>query len=121
MYTSKYRKVRIYQVVNVSEKSKKWAVTGERLRRAGVGYCPGQYPPALAKFTGIIKPAYEMLDPPSDYRGAGEDRGEGQGGEAEAEKAAKAEVEKEGRKRAPRASGREGGALERGAEQDRGG
>ena len=62
VYTSKYRKVRIYQVVNVSEKSKKWSADPEnRLCDApGSWYCPGQYPPALAKFTGIIKPAYEM-------------------------------------------------------------
>ena len=62
VYTSKYRKVRIYKVVNVSEKSKLWAADpANRLCDApGSWYCPGQYPPALAKFTGIIKPAYNM-------------------------------------------------------------
>ena len=62
VYTSKYRKVRIYKVVNVSEKSKRWlADPANRLCDApGSWYCPGQYPPALAKFTGIIKPAYTM-------------------------------------------------------------
>ena len=30
------------------------------VRRVGSWYCTGQYPPALAKFTGIIKPAYTM-------------------------------------------------------------
>jgi dolichyl-diphosphooligosaccharide--protein glycosyltransferase len=62
VYTSKYRKVRIYKVVNVSEKSKAWAADpANRLCDApGSWYCPGQYPPALAKFTGIIKPAYSM-------------------------------------------------------------
>ena len=62
VYTSKYRKVRIYKVVNVSEKSKRWlADPANRLCDApGSWYCPGQYPPALAKFTGIIKEAYQM-------------------------------------------------------------
>jgi len=62
VYTSRYRKVRIYKVVNVSDKSKRWAADpANRLCDApGSWYCPGQYPPALAKFTGIIKPAYTM-------------------------------------------------------------
>ena len=62
VYTSRYRKVRIYKVVNVSDKSKRWAADpANRLCDApGSWYCPGQYPPALAKFTGIIKPAYAM-------------------------------------------------------------
>ena len=62
VYTSRYRKVRIYKVVNVSEKSKRWAADpANRLCDApGSWYCPGQYPPALAKFTAIIKPTYTM-------------------------------------------------------------
>ena len=62
VYTSRYRKVRIYKVVNVSDKSKRWAADpANRVCDApGSWYCPGQYPPALAKFTGIIKPAYAM-------------------------------------------------------------
>jgi|TARA_B110000240_G_scaffold1087_1_gene1206 hypothetical protein len=62
VYTSKYRKVRIYKVVNVSDKSKQWAADpANRLCDApGSWYCPGQYPPALAKFSQIIKPAYNM-------------------------------------------------------------
>jgi dolichyl-diphosphooligosaccharide--protein glycosyltransferase len=98
VYTSKYRKVRIYQVVNVSEKSKKWAADPEnRLCDApGSWYCPGQYPPALAKFTGIIKPAYEM---PEFAKRRIEERekiaAKAKAEKAEmAEKAAKAEAEK---------------------------
>ena len=62
VYTSKFRKVRIYEVVNVSQKSRQWLADPEnRMCDApGSWYCPGQYPPALAKFTGIIKPAYRM-------------------------------------------------------------
>jgi dolichyl-diphosphooligosaccharide--protein glycosyltransferase len=73
VYTSRYRKVRIYKVVNVSEKSKRWAADpANRLCDApGSWYCPGQYPPALAKFTGIIKPAYTM---PAFHRKQQEER-----------------------------------------------
>ena len=62
VYTSKFRKVRIYEVVNVSMKSRNWLKDpANRMCDApGSWYCPGQYPPALAKFTGIIKPAYRM-------------------------------------------------------------
>ena len=62
VYTSKFRKVRIYEVVNVSMKSRNWLKDpANRMCDApGSWYCPGQYPPALAKVTGIIKPAYRM-------------------------------------------------------------
>ena len=62
MYTSRYNKVRIFKVVNVSSKSKKWVAdpANRDCDAPGSWYCPGQYPPALAKFTGIIKPAYTM-------------------------------------------------------------
>ena len=59
----------------------------------GSWYCPGQYPPALAKFTGIIKPAYEM---PEFAKRRIEER-EKIAAKAKAEKAemaAKAEAEK---------------------------
>ena len=44
MYASKYRKVRIYKVVNVSDKSKKWSADpANRLCDApGSWYCPGR-------------------------------------------------------------------------------
>ncbi|KAA0162208.1 hypothetical protein FNF28_04811 [Cafeteria roenbergensis] len=47
VFTSKYRKVRIYEVVNVSRKSKKWAANPENwlCDAPGSWYCPGQYPP----------------------------------------------------------------------------
>merc|ERR1719421_1996279 len=48
VFTSKYNKVRIYKVLKVSKKSKKWvADPANKLCDAGGWYCPGQYPPAL--------------------------------------------------------------------------
>ena len=63
VYTSKYRKVRIYEVVNVDEGSKAWvADPANRMcdNADGTGFCPGAYPPALKKFPSIIKPAYKV-------------------------------------------------------------
>ena len=63
VYTSKYRKVRIYEVVNVDEGSKAWvADPASRMcdNADGTGFCPGAYPPALKKFPSIIKPAYKV-------------------------------------------------------------
>ena len=50
VFMSEYGKVRIYEVVGVSKKSKNWAANhSNRLCDApGSWYCKGQYPPALA-------------------------------------------------------------------------
>jgi len=50
VYTSRFNKVRIYKVMRVSKKSKKWvADPANRVCDApGSWYCVGQYPPALA-------------------------------------------------------------------------
>jgi dolichyl-diphosphooligosaccharide---protein glycosyltransferase len=50
VYASKYGKVRIYQVLQVSKKSKDWAAnaTNRICDAPGSWYCNGQYPPALA-------------------------------------------------------------------------
>ena len=63
VYTSKYRKVRIYKVVDVDEESKAWiADPANRMcdNADGSGFCPGAYPPALRKYPSIIKPAYKI-------------------------------------------------------------
>ena len=51
-FTSKYGKVRIFKILNVSLKSKKWiADPANRVCDApGSWYCVGQYPPALRDF-----------------------------------------------------------------------
>jgi len=52
VYTSKYGKVRIYKVRQVSLKSKKW-IADQKNRMCdapGSWYCVGQYPPALKSF-----------------------------------------------------------------------
>ncbi|KAA0148644.1 hypothetical protein FNF31_07363 [Cafeteria roenbergensis] len=63
VFTSKYRKVRIYEVVNVSRKSKKWAANPENwlCDAPGSWYCPGQYPPALNKVLRKSK-AFKQLE-----------------------------------------------------------
>jgi dolichyl-diphosphooligosaccharide---protein glycosyltransferase len=63
VYSSKYRKVRIYKVVNVDEESKAWVANpANRMcdHEDGSGFCPGAYPPALKKYPSIIKTAYAV-------------------------------------------------------------
>jgi dolichyl-diphosphooligosaccharide--protein glycosyltransferase len=49
VYTSKYNKVRIYKVLHVSKKSRKWVANPENRKcdAPGSWYCVGNYPPAL--------------------------------------------------------------------------
>ena len=49
VYTSKYRKVRIYKVLDIDMESRAWlADPANKLCDApGSWYCPGQYPPAI--------------------------------------------------------------------------
>jgi dolichyl-diphosphooligosaccharide---protein glycosyltransferase len=51
VFFSKYGKVRIFQVLGVSKKSKQWAqnATNRICDAPGSWYCTGQYPPALQK------------------------------------------------------------------------
>jgi len=50
-FTSKYHKVRIFRVLKVSQKSKKWIADPENrvCDAPGSWYCSGQYPPALKR------------------------------------------------------------------------
>lgn len=48
VFTSKYGKMRIWKILKVSEKSKKWVINKRKNNcDAGGWYCPGDYPPAL--------------------------------------------------------------------------
>ena len=48
VYTSKYKMVRIWKVLDVDEESKRAAAAGENKKcDAGGWYCPGEYPEAL--------------------------------------------------------------------------
>jgi dolichyl-diphosphooligosaccharide--protein glycosyltransferase len=47
VYTSKYRKVRIYKILSVSKESKEWVINNRKCDAPGSWFCPGQYPPAL--------------------------------------------------------------------------
>jgi dolichyl-diphosphooligosaccharide--protein glycosyltransferase len=62
-FTSKYGKVRIFKIMNVSLKSKKWvADPANRVCDApGSWYCTGQYPPALASLIAKRK-AFRQLE-----------------------------------------------------------
>ena len=52
VYTSRYNKVRIYKVLKVSKKSRKWLADPKNRQcdAPGSWYCTGQYPPAWKKF-----------------------------------------------------------------------
>lgn len=60
VFTSKYRKVRIYKVVDVDMESRKWLEDPNNrvCDPPGSWQCPGRYPPALKKYPRLIKPAY---------------------------------------------------------------
>ena len=64
VYTSKYGKVRIYKVRNISKKSKAWVADPKnRLCDApGSWYCPGQYPPDLPERTAAAGSGHATLN-----------------------------------------------------------
>ena len=64
VFTSKYGKVRIFKIKNVSSKSKKWiADPANRICDApGSWYCTGQYPPALTKLIAKRKNFRQLED-----------------------------------------------------------
>ena len=63
VYSSKYGKVRIFQVMSVSQKSKKWVADPKNRKcdHPGSWYCVGQYPPALNKMFKTKK-AFKQLE-----------------------------------------------------------
>ena len=64
VFMSKFGKVRIYQVVGVSKKSKEWAAnsTNRICDAPGSWYCSGQYPPVLQKSLLAKSKAFEQLE-----------------------------------------------------------
>ena len=64
VFMSKYGKLRIYQVVGVSRKSKMWAADPENrvCDAPGSWYCAGNYPPALNKTLAKKKDFYQQGD-----------------------------------------------------------
>jgi dolichyl-diphosphooligosaccharide--protein glycosyltransferase len=48
VYRSKYGRVRIYKILNVSEESKEWVRNNVHCDVPGSWFCPGAYPPGLA-------------------------------------------------------------------------
>merc|ERR1712130_1051956 len=64
VFSSKFMKVRIYKVLKVSKKSKRWiADPKNRVCDApGSWYCNGQYPPALAKVLAKRKSFSQLED-----------------------------------------------------------
>jgi len=64
VFISKYHKVRIYEVVGVSKKSKNWAMnaTNRVCDAPGSWYCTGQYPPALNKVLAKARSFSQLED-----------------------------------------------------------
>lgn len=60
VFTTKFRKVRIYKVVDVDMESRNWLSdpSNRVCDPPGSWQCPGRYPPALKKYPKLIKPAY---------------------------------------------------------------
>jgi dolichyl-diphosphooligosaccharide--protein glycosyltransferase len=50
VFSTTTQKIRIYQLLNVSEKSRAWIEDNRVCDAPGSWYCPGQYPPAWKKF-----------------------------------------------------------------------
>ena len=73
-FTSKYGKVHIFKILNVSLKSKKWiADPKNRICDApGSWYCVGQYPPAIQWLIDKRKPFKQLED--FNVEGTEEDR-----------------------------------------------
>jgi dolichyl-diphosphooligosaccharide---protein glycosyltransferase len=83
VFTTKYRKVRIYKVIDVDMKSRAWAAdpSNRVCDPPGSWQCPGRYPPALKKFPKLIKPAYpasreKMAKEQSNKRSSGSNKSE---------------------------------------------
>lgn len=64
VYSSKYGKVRIFKVLQVSEESKKWVEDPENQKCdvAGSWFCPGQYPPGLVPILNRKKDFAQLED-----------------------------------------------------------
>jgi len=73
VYRSKYGKVRIYQILGISEESRKWVA--DPVNRVcdvpGSWYCPGQYPPGMRAILGEKKDFAQLED--FNKRGKGGD------------------------------------------------
>jgi dolichyl-diphosphooligosaccharide--protein glycosyltransferase len=64
VFTSKYGKVRIFKIKNVSKKSKKWVANPDNrvCDAPGSWYCTGQYPPALKSLIAKRKNFRQLED-----------------------------------------------------------
>lgn len=64
VFTSKYNKVRIFEVLKVSQKSKRWVANPKNrvCDAPGSWYCAGQYPPALSSVLAKRKDFNQLED-----------------------------------------------------------
>jgi len=63
VFSSKYGKVRIYKILQVSEESKQWAADPKnKLCDEGGWFCPGQYPPGLIPILNRKKDFAQLED-----------------------------------------------------------
>ncbi len=64
VYSTKYRKVRIYKIFGVDKESKAWVADPDNrvCDVKGGWYCRGQYPPALDKILKVKKDFVQLED-----------------------------------------------------------
>ena len=63
VFKSKYGKVRIYKLLNISEESRSWVLDPKNMKcDAGAWFCPGQYPPALQEVLSRKKDFAQLED-----------------------------------------------------------
>lgn len=64
VFSSKYGKVRIFKVLQVSQESRNWAAdpTNKKCDVEGGWFCPGQYPPALIPILNRKKDFAQLED-----------------------------------------------------------
>lgn len=64
VFRSKYGRVRIFKILGVSEESKKWVAdpANQICDVPGSWFCPGQYPPGLAKILAKKKDFSQLED-----------------------------------------------------------
>lgn len=69
VYSSKYGKVRIFKVLQVSEESKQWVAdpANKKCDVEGGWFCPGQYPPGLIPILNRKKDFAQLED--FNYKG----------------------------------------------------
>ena len=62
VYRSKYGRVRIFEILGVSQESKAWVLENRKCDAPGSWFCPGQYPPGLSNVLARKKDFAQLED-----------------------------------------------------------